>query len=180
MAWITAEDLRGQAGAKLPTGQVAFEDAADLACAKVEELCGPIPWATVTEYVEVPGTSDRARLKNRATRGLESVATADGVPLLLDSFRVDGQVLVRKAGVSIGSDVLVTYHTGYFDDSIEGAKAPAWARKMAVLIGHQLLRVDRRVRLSEDDTDLAGTGYVVPNAALAIGADFLLWRGGVE
>lgn len=180
MAWITTSDLRDQAGAKQAIDETKFVDAVETACAEVEKLCGPIAWARITdEYVEAAG-SDRACLKARVTRELVSVTTAAGVALDLTTFRVDGQVLARRDHRPIGSDLLVTYDTGYFDDTLADERAPLWARRMAVLIAHQSVRVDRRTRLSQsDDEDLTGTGYLIPNAALAIGSDYLLWRGGV-
>lgn len=182
--WITSSDLRDQAGAKQPSDEPKFVEAVELACAKVEELCGPIQWTTATDDLEVRG-SDRGCLKYRAqaqgeSPALVSVTTAEGLALTTSDFRVDGQVLRRRDGDVIRTDLVVAYRTGYYDPSVEGAKAPTWARAMAKMIGHQLLRVGRRNQLDQARSeDLTQTHFEVPAAALDVGRDYLLWRGGV-
>lgn len=180
MAWITAEDLRGAAGAKQAIDQDKFEDAAEFACSKVEELCGPIAWATITdERVRISG-STQACLMARVTRGLTAVADyRTGNVLPLADWDADGQVLERKDGGPVPTDLLVSYQTGYFDDTVEDAKAPAWARIMAKLIGHQYIRVSRRFQIAGGEEDLSQTHFVMPNAALDAGHDYLLIRGRV-
>ncbi len=184
MAWITADDLRTAAGAKQPGDQLRIEEAVEIACAEVERLCGPIPWVAVTdEFAEVAG-SDRACLKYRpmaqgASAALVAVTTVDGVALTLSDFRVDGQVLARRDGAAISTDLLVSYRTGYYDDTPDGATAPVWARSMAKLIGHQYLRVTRRNQIDASAAgDLTQTHFLTPAAALDIGRDHLLWLGG--
>lgn len=176
MDWFTAADLREVTAAKQAIDQEKYVDAAEIAVAKVTEECGPIPFATITaEVVEATGSTE-ACLKFRATRGLASVASyPDGAELDVDDWAVDGQVLKRKNGGAVGR-VTVTYLTGYFDDTVEGAKAPAWARGMAKLIGHQHIRLSKRFRMSEADDDLSGTGYLVPAAAREVARDYLLHR----
>lgn len=185
MSWITADDLRAAAGAKQPGDQLRIEEAVEIACGEVERLCGPIPWATITdELAEVAG-SDRVRLKYRpmaqgVAAALVAITTTDGVALTLSDFRVDGQVLARRDGAAIGTDLLVSYRTGYYDDTPDGATAPTWARAMAKLIAHQYLRVTRRNLIDASSaTDLTQTHFLVPAAALDVGRDFLLWQGGV-
>jgi len=175
-AWFTAADLREVTGARQAADQEKYDDAAEIAMGKVTEECGPIPFATITDEVVEAAGSPEACLDYRATRGLVSVATyPDGVTLDVADWVVDGQVLRRKAGGSVGR-VKVTYLTGYFDDTIEGAKAPAWARGMAKLIGHQHVRLSKRFRISDSDDDLSGTGYLVPAAAREVARDYLLHR----
>lgn len=177
MAWITPEDLRDQAGARQPIDQHRFEDACEVACAKVEDLCGPIPWTRVVDELAAISGSAEACLRFQVTRGLLEVRTSAGAQLPLSDWRVDGQVIARRDGAAIGADILVTYDTGHFDASDDAVRAPVWAREMAKLIGHQYLRIGRRFRLQEDP-DLTGTGYLVPAAALEVAGDHLLWRGG--
>lgn len=177
MAWITADDLRSAAGAKQAFDQDRFEEAAEIACDKVEELCGPITWATITaEHVEVAG-SDRVCLGASVTRGLVTVADyLTGSAYTLTDWDWDGQVLFRKDRAPIYRDLSVTYQTGYYDDTVDGAKAPAWARGMAKIIGLQYLRVVKRFVLGEDVTT---TAFIVPDAALILGHDYLIVQGRV-
>ena len=180
MAWITADDLRSAAGAKQAFDQDRFEEAAEIACDKVEELCGPITWATITaEHVEVAG-SDRVCLAARATRaGVTVVADyLTGSAYTLTDWDWDGQVLFRKDRAPITADLAVTYETGYFDDTVEDAKAPAWARGMAKLIGHQYIRVAKRYRMDADD-DTSQTHFVTPSSALDLGHKYLIVQGRV-
>jgi len=179
MAWITAEDLRGAAGAKQTADQDKFEDAAEIACAKVEELCGPIVWTDITgERVEVSG-ADEVCLRYRVTRGLTDVsAFYPAIPYLLTDWIAEGQVLKHRTRTPIYADLSVSYQTGYFDDTVTDAKAPAWARVMAKLIGQQYLRVAKRFNISADDP-VTGIGFLVPDAALDIGHDYLIVRGAI-
>ena len=174
MAWITADDLRGAAGAKQAFDQDKFEEAAEIACQKVEELCGPIAWATITgERVEVDG-ADEVCLKYRVTRGLTDVsAYYPAVTYLLSDWLADGQVLKRKTRMPIYADLSVSYLTGYYDDTVVDAKAPFWARAMAKMIGHQYLRVGKRYRMDADD-DLSQTHFIIPAPALEVGRNYLI------
>jgi len=179
MAWITAEDLRGTAGAKQAFDQDKFEDAAEIACQKVEELCGPIAWAAIAgERVEVSG-ADEVCLRYRVTRGLTDVsAFYPATPYLLTDWIAEGQVLKHRVRTPIYADLSVSYQTGYFDDTVTDAKAPAWARVMAKLISQQYLRVAKRFNISADDP-ITGIGFLIPDAALDVGHDYLIIRGAI-
>lgn len=178
--WITTSDLRNAAGAKMAIDEDKFVDAVAIACGKVEEMCGPIAWATVTDELVPASRAKGVLLKYRATRGLTAVSTDAGVVLDVDDFRVSGRLLKLKDGGRIGTALRVSYETGYFDPTEAGATAPTWARSMAKLIGHQYLRIERRFKLdSATADDLTQTHFLVPAVALDVGRDYLLTHGGL-
>lgn len=170
-AWITTTDLRNHVGAKSAGDEDKFEEAVEIACSKVEELCGPIEWATIVDELVPAPLRARARiLQCRPTRGITAVETVDGVALGTDEFTIGRQSLT-PASTYAGVDLMVTYSTGYFDPAGNGV-APAWARGMAKMIGAQYLRIAKRFTLQGDD--LTQTTFVVPAAAMDLGSDYLL------
>lgn len=149
--------------------------AVDVACGKVEELCGPIVNTTVTGEVHDVRGSDELCLRYRAT-SLVSITTEAGTTLTPSDWAVDGQVLRNKAGRCYDEVLVVTYTSGYFDDTNPSAKAPAWARSAALHIGQQHMRTLRRF----GQTTEGPQGFLVPAAAMEEMADHLLAPDGVS
>lgn len=174
MAWITADDLRGFIKNVAAQDETFLDLAVDVACGKVEDLCGPIEFATITDEVSEVVGSDRVKLAAYVTRTLTKVADLrTGFEYPLTDWLADGQVLRRRDKCRIPADILVSYETGYFDPAVVGVKAPAWARSMALHIGQQYLITMRRFG-AQQGANPVPTGFLVPNAALAVGHDYLL------
>ena len=177
MGWITSEDLRGFVKNLQAGDEQWLQLACDVAVEKVEELCGPIAWADITEeYVQVE-RSPEVCLSNRVTRGLVGITTYDGLALTVTDWRADGQVLQRRDHALIATDLLVSYRTGYYDDTVKGAAPPSWAKAMALPIAQQYLTAMRR--FTQTGQPPTGAAFLVPYAALEVGHDYLLWKGGV-
>jgi len=172
MSWITPDDLRTFVSNQKPGDDPLLTIAADVACGKVENLCGPIAWtAIVGERVEVQGATEVC-LQYRVTRGLTDVsAYYPANPYTLTDWVAEGQVLKLKARTPIYTDLSVSYLTGYFDATDTAAIAPAWARSMALHIGQQWLKTVGKFR-SSASTD--PVGFLVPFPALEAGRDYLL------
>ena len=141
--------------------------AVDVACGKVEELCGPIVNTTVTETVTIRGY--QLVTKYRAT-ALTAIATESGTALTAADWVIDGQLMRNKAGRCYDEVLVVTYTSGYFDDTNPSAKAPAWARSAALHIGQQHVRTLRRFGQTTDGP----TGFLIPAVAMEEMADHLL------
>ena len=167
MAWIDNSLLRTFVKNTNADDEAMIALAVDVACGKVEELCGPIANTTVTESVTV--RSGKSKLRYRAT-SLVSITTEAGTTLTPSDWAVDGQVLRNKAGRCYDEVLVVTYTSGYFDDTNPSAKAPAWARSAALHIGQQHMRTLRRF----GQTTEGPQGFLVPAAAMEEMADHLL------
>ena len=140
--------------------------AVDVACGKVEELCGPIVNTTVTGEVHDVRGSDELCLRYRAT-SLVSITTEAGTTLTPSDWAIDGQLLRNKSGTCYGDVLVVSYTTGYI---ATGDTAPAWARSAALHIGQQHMRTLRRF----GQTTEGPQGFLVPAAAMEEMADHLL------
>ena len=167
MAWVETSLLRTFVKNVNADDEAMIGLAVDVACGKVEELCGPIANTTVTESVTV--RSGKSKLRYRAT-SLVSITTEAGTTLTPSDWAVDGQVLRNKAGRCYDEVLVVTYTSGYFDDTNPSAKAPAWARSAALHIGQQHMRTLRRF----GQTTEGPQGFLVPAAAMEEMADNLL------
>lgn len=146
--------------------------AVDIACGKVEELCGPIVNTTVTGEVHDVRGSDELCLRYRAT-SLVSITTEAGTTLTPSDWAVDGQLLRNKAGRCYDEVLVVTYTSGYFNsaDSPEVKRAAApWAFSAALHIGQQHMRTLRRFGQAAEGP----VGFLVPAAAMDEMADHLL------
>lgn len=173
MAWLSYDQLSIAAGVKQPLDLARVSRAATVACAKVRSLCGPVhPEEAIVERVR--GGSHELALRYRPA-SLTSIAIyRSGAALAVGDFDFDGQVLYRVDGAMIAEDLSVGYAAGYeLTDDI-----PPELTEMAILIGMQLLRVGRRFSLNGEATDLAATGFAVPQSALDIAEDYLLAPGG--
>lgn len=170
--WFTGDDLREQAGAKQPAEQVKLDRVAAVARAMVRRLCGPVnPAETITEHVRVRVPSATVALKFRPLSLVSIAYYVSGAALTASDYDFDGQLLFRKDGGLIGQDLNVVYSAGWSDQ----ADIPVELLEMARLIGHQGLRVSRRFKTDPNaDDNMAGTGYVVPAAALEVATDYLL------
>jgi len=167
MAWVETSLLRTFVKNVNADDEAMIGLAVDVACGKVEELCGPIANTTVTE--SVTARSGKSKLRYRAT-SLVSITTEAGTTLTPSDWAVDGQVLRNKAGRCYDEVLVVTYTSGYFDDTNPSAKAPAWARSAALHIGQQHMRTLRRF----GQTTEGPQGFLVPAAAMEEMADHLL------
>lgn len=167
MAWIDPSLLRVFVKNTNADDEAMIGLAVDVACGTVEELCGPIANTTVTE--SVTALSGKSKLRYRAT-SLVSITTEAGTALTPSDWAVDGQVLRNKAGRCYDEVLVVTYTSGYFDDTNPSAKAPAWARSAALHIGQQHMRTMRRF----GQTTEGPQGFLVPAAAMEEMSDHLL------
>ena len=167
MAWVETSLLRTFVKNVNADDEAMIGLAVDVACGVVEELCGPIANTTVTE--SVTARSGKSKLRYRAT-SLVSITTEAGTTLTPSDWAVDGQVLRNKAGRCYDEVLVVTYTSGYFDDTNPSAKAPAWARSAALHIGQQHMRTLRRF----GQTTEGPQGFLVPAAAMEEMADHLL------
>ena len=170
MAWIETSLLRTFVKNVNADDEAMIGLAVDVACGKVEELCGPIANTTVTESVTV--RSGKSKLRYRAT-SLVSITTEAGTTLTPSDWAVDGQVLRNKAGRCYDEVLVVTYTSGYFNsaDSPEVKRAAApWAFSAALHIGQQHMRTLRRF----GQTTEGPQGFLVPAAAMEEMADHLL------
>lgn len=167
MAWIDPSLLRVFVKNVNADDEAMIGLAVDVACGVVEELCGPIANTTVTE--SVTARSGKSKLRYRAT-SLVSITTEAGTTLTPSDWAVDGQVLRNKAGRCYDEVLVVTYTSGYFDNTNPSAKAPAWARSAALHIGQQHMRTLRRF----GQTTEGPQGFLVPAAAMEEMADHLL------
>ena len=167
MAWLDPSVLRSFVKNTNADDEEMINLAVDVACGKVEELCGPIANTTVTE--SVTARSGKSKLRYRAT-SLVSITTEAGTTLTPSDWAVDGQLLRNKAGRCYDEVLVVTYASGYFDDTNPSAKAPAWARSAALHIGQQHMRTLRRF----GQTTEGPQGFLVPAAAMEEMADHLL------
>lgn len=161
-AWVDLTTVRSFIGNTKPEDTAAIQAAIDLGCEKVDELCGPTMTTSITEHVRSGWLSARA---------VELTAVADwrtDAALTLDDYYAEGQVLARKDGARIASDLTVTYTAG-------SATAPAWAVSAACLIAKQWFTSRLRPNLN-DPTTLAG--FLVPNQATEIMASHVLAPGG--
>lgn len=174
--WITGDDLRSF----IKNANAGDADLLDLAAENaretVEYLCGPIEYTTVTdELVRVHG-AEKVKLALSVTRGLTKVADAlSGFEHDLTQWVADGQVLRHVYCQPIYRDLKVSYLTGWVDSTTPGAKAPAWARAMALAIAAQHVRTMPRFRQNGEQTPV---GFIVPNAALELAGDHLLLKDG--
>lgn len=167
MAWLDPSVLRSFVKNLNADDEEMINLAVDVACGMVEELCGPIANTTVTE--SVTARSGKSKLRYRAA-SLVSITTEAGTTLTPSDWAVDGQVLRNKAGRCYDEVLVVTYTSGYFDDTNPSAKAPAWARSAALHIGQQHMRTLRRF----GQTTEGPQGFLVPAAAMEEMADHLL------
>ena len=167
MAWLDPSVLRSFVKNLNADDEEMINLAVDVACGIVEELCGPIANTTVTE--SVTARSGKSKLRYRAT-SLVSITTEAGTTLTPSDWAVDGQVLRNKAGRCYDEVLVVTYTSGYFDDTNPSAKAPAWARSAALHIGQQHMRTLRRFGQATEGPQ----GFLVPIAAMEEMADHLL------
>ena len=141
MAWVETSLLRTFVKNVNADDEAMIGLALDVACGKVEEMCGPIVNTTVTE--SVTARSGKSKLRYRAT-SLVSITTEAGTTLTPSDWAVDGQLLRNKSGTCHDDVLVVSYSSGYFDDTNPSAKAPAWARSAALHIGQQHMRTVRR------------------------------------
>ena len=167
MAWVETSLLRTFVKNVNADDEAMIGLAVDVACGVVEDLCGPIANTTVTE--SVTARSGKSKLRYRAT-SLVSITTEAGTALTPSDWAVDGQLLRNKAGRCYDEVLVVTYTSGYFDDTNPSAKAPAWARSAALHIGQQHMRTLRRF----SQTTEGPQGFLVPAAAIEEMADHLL------
>ena len=167
MAWVETSLLRTFVKNVNADDEAMIGLAVDVACGVVEDLCGPIANTTVTE--SVTARSGKSKLRYRAT-SLVSITTEAGTALTPSDWAVDGQVLRNKAGRCYDEVLVVTYTSGYFDDTNPSAKAPAWARSAALHIGQQHMRTLRRFGQTAEGPQ----GFLVPAAAMEEMADHLL------
>ena len=167
MAWLDPSALRSFVKNLNADDEEMINLAVDVACGMVEEMCGPIVNTTVTE--SVTARSGKSKLRYRAT-SLVSITTEAGTTLTPSDWAVDGPVLRNKAGRCYDEVLVVTYTSGYFDDTNPSAKAPAWARSAALHIGQQYMRTLRRF----GQTTEGPQGFLVPAAAMEEMAGHLL------
>ena len=167
MAWLDPSALRSFVKNLNADDEEMINLAVDVACGMVEELCGPIANTTVTEAVSIRG--DQMVTKYRAT-ALTAIATESGTTLTTADWVIDGQLMRNKAGRCYDEVLVVTYTSGYFDDTNPSAKAPAWARSAALHIGQQHTRTLRRFGQTTDGP----TGFLIPAVAMEEMADHLL------
>ena len=167
MAWLDPSVLRSFVKNTNADDEAMIALAVDVACGKVEELCGPIANTTVTE--SVTARSGKSKLRYRAT-SLVSITTEAGTTLTPSDWAVDGQLLRNKSGTCHDDVLVVSYSSGYFDDTNPSAKAPAWARSAALHIGQQHMRTLRRFGQTAEGPQ----GFLVPAAAMEEMADHLL------
>ena len=167
MAWLDPSALRSFVKNLNADDEEMINLAVDVACGMVEELCGPIANTTVTE--SVTARSGKSKLRYRAT-SLVSITTEAGTTLTPSDWAIDGQVLRNKAGRCYDEVLVVTYTSGYFDDTNLSASAPAWARSAALHIGQQHMRTLRRF----GQTTEGPQGFLVPAAAMEEMSDHLL------
>ncbi len=165
MAWIDNSLLRTFVKNTNADDEAMIALAVDVACGKVEELCGPIANTTVTETVTIRG--DQLVTKYRAT-ALTAIATESGTTLTTADWVIDGQLMRNKAGTCYTGRLTLTYAAGYFDPLT--GDAPAWARSAALHIGQQHMRTMRRF----GQTTEGPQGFLVPAAAMEEMADHLL------
>ena len=167
MAWLDPSALRSFVKNTNADDEAMITLAVDVACGKVEELCGPIANTTVTETVTIRG--DQLVTKYRAT-ALTAIATESGTTLTTADWVIDGQLMRNKAGTCYTGRLTLTYTAGYFDATNLSASAPAWARSAALHIGQQHMRTLRRFGQAAEGP----VGFLVPAAAMDEMADHLL------
>lgn len=125
----------------------AVQVSTDVACALVEEKCGPVgPVVSQVDYI--PSNSEGC-LDARPT-ALTSIIGRSGAVYNIADFRVTGQWLVRKDGASWWEELTVTSSCGWAFGS-----APVWAFTAALGIAVQ----HRRGLL------IAGPGRSVPEGS---------------
>ncbi len=170
MTWLDTSALRIASNNSRPADEAGLQEAVDIACAKVEELCGPVLLTTVTAEI-VTGSGYALALAYRAA-SLSSLATYPaGTALTVTDYRVDGQLLMRKDGDWITGPLSVTYSTG-------AASAPVWALGAAKLIAQQWLRLMRVFGPNPGAAAEGGTRDLVPMGAMHLMGDHLLAPGG--
>ena len=161
-AWVDLTTFRNFVRSTKPEDDPSLQAAINLGCDKVDELCGPTITTSITERVRGEGYD--LPLDARAT-AITSIATwPDGTVLDAAAYYVDDQLLARRDGGWIDSDLTVTYTAG-------AATAPSWAVSAACLIGKQWYT--SRLQPSQNDPT-AMVGFLVPKQATEIMADHLL------
>ena len=162
MSWVPLATLQSFIGNSNVNDAAAMQTALDMACDRVDWLCGPTMTTTVTEVVKrhnpdpytiIP--SYALTLQNRATAITSIKSWPDGGTLDLSSYYVNGQLLKRIDGYIIDVDLTVTYTTG-------AATAPAWAVAAACLIAAQWFK--SRLQPNRNDPTVQ-VGFLVPNQA---------------
>lgn len=173
MAWLDPSALRSFVKNLNTDDEETINLAVDVACGKVEELCGPIANTTITGEVHTLRGINSICLHFPAT-SLVSIAPEGGTALTVSDWAIDGQVLTSKVGTALWGRYVVSYVAGYFDATDAAAKAPAWARSAALHIGQQHMRTLRRFGQTTDGP----TGFLVPAVAMEEMAGHLLAPGG--
>lgn len=177
--WLDTGLLRTAANNSRAADEAGLQLAADIACGKVEQLCGPVLLTTITDE-RVPGCGACRELATKyRIRALTAVKSyADGSTLTLSDYdagpAMTGQTLWRKDGGTLPSDLRVTYTTGGTSATVV---TESWAIGAAVLIGQQWLRT-MRVFGPNPNTKGESGAFLIPNAAQALMADHLLAPGG--
>jgi len=165
MAWLDPSALRSFVKNTNADDEAMIALAVDVACGKVEELCGPIANTTVTETVTIRG--DQLVTKYRAT-ALTAIATESGTTLTTADWVIDGQLMRNKAGTCYTGRLTLTYAAGYFDPLT--GDAPAWATSATLIIAAQFVRS----RLARNPADPVPVGFLVPNQAMEMMSGHLL------
>lgn len=169
-SWITTADLRTYALNGKAADESMLTDAVAGACGKVVDLCGPVITETVTdERVRVSGARE-ACLKWRASALSALSVFSSGLALTPSDWWVEGQVLSRRDGSKIPSDLLVTYTSGRVAAAADVAVNAVWARDAALIVAAQYVRA----RLARNPADPVPVGFLVPNQAQELMASHLL------
>lgn len=177
--WLDTGLLRAAANNSRAADEAGLQLAADIACAKVEELCGPVLLTTVTDELVRGGSGCSALATRYYIRALTAVKSyPDGTTLTLTDYAaapaMTGQTLWRKDGGTLSSDLLVTYTTGGTSATV----ADSWAIAAAQLIGQQYLKLMRVFGPNPNAAAEGGTRDLVPTGAMHLMADHLLAPGG--
>jgi len=165
-AWVDLATFRAFVGNASTNDDAVLQVAINLACGKVDKLCGPTITTACSEHVKGNGFS--LALAYRAA-SITSLATWPwGEPLDPTIFVAEGQLISRKDGLFIVADLTVGYNAG-------AATAPDWAIGAACLIGNQYFKSRLRPSLADPSTM---AGFLVPNQAKELMEDYLLASAG--
>lgn len=165
LSWVPLSDFMEFVKNSRADDRADLQLSIDLGCDLVDERCGPTVAETVSEVVR--GGVRAVALSCRAV-SLTAIETwPAGLALPVADFAPRGQVVVRRDGGRIDSDVTVTYLAG-------AAEAPAWAKAAAMLIGQQWFKSRLRPNLN----DPVPVGFLVPKQAEELMAAHLLAPGG--
>lgn len=171
--WLDLNDTKDWINYTKLTGQddLSLQRICRQAAGEVERLCGPVPdTAIADELVRAGHGCDRLPLRFRPRELTAVKLYATGAALTLADFDADtsawcvecgaahapGQLLWRKDGGLLSSDLLVSYSTGVDVD----AAPPDWAVLAALDIVRQLWRT--RLRPAQG----APEGFLVSKQAL--------------